>query len=301
VNDIIFHQYALSPFSEKVRKIFAAKSVHYASVDQPAWMPKPELTPLTAGYRRIPVMQIGADVYCDSALIIRKIEELHPTPSIYPDDSRTAAEAIAAWADGQFFRTCVPMVFTALADVLPPELFADRQKMAPGFSLELLQALRPNSIGSFRALCRRMAADLEGRPWLLGPSFSLADAALYHCFWFARNAPEAASEIAAHPLVAGWVSRIDAMGHGSSEAMTGADALDIARASEPADYDGHEDRTGLGVGDRIAVVQDDLPSDVFSGTLLASRAEEIVLSHRTEDLGEVALHFPRAGFTVRKV
>jgi len=47
-------------------------------------MPKPKLIPLTGGYRRIPVLQIGADVYSDTGIIIRKIDELHPTPSIYP-------------------------------------------------------------------------------------------------------------------------------------------------------------------------------------------------------------------------
>ncbi|MFT5042603.1 MAG: glutathione S-transferase [Hyphomicrobiaceae bacterium] len=302
MSEIIFHQYAMSPFSEKVRKVLAFKTVRYHEVDQPAWMPKPELTPLTGGYRRIPVMQIGADVYCDSALIVRKIEELYPEPSVYPDDSRTAADAIAAWADGVFFRTLVPLVFTALAEHLPKELFADRQKMSPGFSREILTALRPNSIGNLRALCDRMAADLEGRPWILGAGFSVADAAVYHCLWFARNAPEAAVEIKRHSLLEGWMNRIDAMGKGSAEPMSGVDALATARDNEPITSAlGEPDPCGLAIGDRTAINQDDLPSDIFEGTLLSSGPDEIVLSRTDEKLGNLALHFPRAGFTVRKV
>jgi len=34
-------------------------------------MPKPDLTALTGGYRKTPVLQIGADIYCDSQLIMR--------------------------------------------------------------------------------------------------------------------------------------------------------------------------------------------------------------------------------------
>ncbi len=50
-------------------------------------MPKPKLVPLTGGYRRIPVLQIGADVWCDTGIIVRKIEELNPEPTIYPERS----------------------------------------------------------------------------------------------------------------------------------------------------------------------------------------------------------------------
>ena len=83
--EIILHQYATSPFSEKIRKIFAHKKITWRSVEQPVIMPKPKLVPLTGGYRRIPVLQIGADVWCDTGIIVRKIEELNPTPTIYPE------------------------------------------------------------------------------------------------------------------------------------------------------------------------------------------------------------------------
>ena len=82
--EIILHQYANSPFSEKIRKIFAHKKISWRAVEQPVIMPKPKLVPLTGGYRRIPVLQIGADVWCDTGIIIRKIDELNPEPTIYP-------------------------------------------------------------------------------------------------------------------------------------------------------------------------------------------------------------------------
>ena len=76
--EIIFHHYALSPFSEKIRRILAFKGLLWRAVDQPLMMPKPDLIALTGGYRRIPVLQIGADVYCDTALIARRLDTLYP-------------------------------------------------------------------------------------------------------------------------------------------------------------------------------------------------------------------------------
>src|SRR5262249_59429914 len=90
VAEIILHQYVTSPFSEKIRKIFAHKNVSWRSVEQPVIMPKPKLIPLTGGYRRIPVLQIGADVWCDTGSIIRKIDELFPEPTIYPQGTGAA-------------------------------------------------------------------------------------------------------------------------------------------------------------------------------------------------------------------
>src|SRR5882724_2226927 len=102
--ELILHQYAMSPFSEKVRKVFAVKSLAWRAVDQPMWNPKPQLVPLTGGYRRIPVLQIGADVYCDTARIIREIEARHPAPTVFPADMRGVADVVAWFADQQLFR-----------------------------------------------------------------------------------------------------------------------------------------------------------------------------------------------------
>ena len=91
MSDIILHHYEMSPFSEKVRKYFAVKNMGWAAVEQPNIAPKPALTPLTGGYRRIPVMQIGAHIYCDTALIIDTLEARHPEPPLTPPHLRGAA------------------------------------------------------------------------------------------------------------------------------------------------------------------------------------------------------------------
>src|SRR5947208_7137434 len=108
--EIILHHYPLSLFAEKIRRLLAYKKIAWRSVEQPMMMPKPDLTPLTGGYRRIPVLQIGADVYCDTACIARRLEALQPTPICFPAGQTGLARLIEDWADHRFTSQVVPSV-----------------------------------------------------------------------------------------------------------------------------------------------------------------------------------------------
>src|SRR6516162_4031957 len=81
---IILHHFDQSPFSEKIRLIFGLKNIAWTSVRISRIMPRPDLMPLTGGYRRTPVMQIGADVYCDTQCIMRELERRFPEPGLLP-------------------------------------------------------------------------------------------------------------------------------------------------------------------------------------------------------------------------
>jgi len=107
VSEIILHHYPASPFSEKVLLMFGIKGLAWGSVIQPVIMPKPDLIPLTGGYRRIPVMQIGADVYCDTQVILAELERRYPSPSVV----RGADWAVNYWADRMWFQASVAVIF----------------------------------------------------------------------------------------------------------------------------------------------------------------------------------------------
>ena len=83
-HEIIFHHYWTSPFSEKVRLMLGFKGLAWRHVVVPVVMPKPDVVALTGGYRRTPFVQIGADIYCDSARIALLLEELAPQPTLFP-------------------------------------------------------------------------------------------------------------------------------------------------------------------------------------------------------------------------
>jgi glutathione S-transferase len=301
--EIIFHQYAMSPFSEKIRKILALKNVEYREVDQPAWMPKPHLTPMTGGYRRIPVLQIGADIYCDSALIARTIDKHHPTPSIHPGGNIVAAEGAAMWADKTLFFSTVPLVFTAMAEVIPPALFEDRRKMFPQMNLDVLRQAVPGARGVLQSACAMLDATLARHAHVLGDEFSVADAAVYHTLWFVRSDPGPAQIIYSKPNLAAWFGRVEAMGSGRPVAMSGDEGIAVARDSEPADVGDFlaDDPSGLTAGARVGICSDDLPTGVFVGKLVALREHEMVIEREDPEVGRVAVHFPRACYQIRPV
>jgi glutathione S-transferase len=70
-------------------------------------MPKPDVVALTGGYRKTPVLQIGADIYCDTALIADVIDSIAPSPSVYPQGAAAASRTLAQWADSTLFWAAV--------------------------------------------------------------------------------------------------------------------------------------------------------------------------------------------------
>ena len=299
--EIILHQYATSPFSEKVRKVLAHKKVSWRSVDQPVIMPKPKLTPLTGGYRRIPVMQLGADIYCDTGIITRKLEELFPEPTIYPSGSEGLCQMISQWADRRFFFSITSAIFEKLVAMVPKEFLEDRMKMMRGANITELLQTAPDARNQVRAFLAMIDRQVSGQPFILGDTFSLADAACFHCLWFLRIEPASFALAQRNGNLMRWFERIDAMGYGEVRPMDPDEALKIARASQPSTRAAEDpgDPNGLKPGMRVTVTPDDYGFDPVSGTVVASSTWEIAIEREEPGLGKLVNHFPKVGFGVR--
>ena len=128
-SEIILHHYDFSNYAETARLALGYKGLAWRSVIIPPVAPKPMLTPLTGGYRRTPVLQIGADVYCDTRLILRVLERRYPSPPIIPEGLTAEAAMIAFWAENQLFRPMSLYVSGSNMDLLPADLQADRSRM----------------------------------------------------------------------------------------------------------------------------------------------------------------------------
>ena len=306
--DIILHHYTTSPFAEKGRLAMGFKSLDWLSVKIPMMMPKPDLMPLTGGYRRTPVLQIGADIYCDTPLMLRALEAVKPAPSFYPKSREAEAVAVAAWIEQATFLPAVDFALSFVADKIPAALAADRRAFFPsgGFDPATMVANRASNLDLLRAHFGTLLQMLgDGRVYLLGDAPSAADLAAWHIIWFIhRNLGEHAGKIDVIAALEPWAVRMRAIGHGNPREISAADALDIAKAATPAvsafgvdPADPH----GLKAGDQIAVRPLDSGLDDVSGALVACSAQEIVLARDDARVGMVQVHFPRAGFVVRKV
>jgi len=297
---IILHHYASSPFSEKVRVALGIKGLAWRAVEQPVIMPKPDLIPLTGGYRKIPVMQIGANVYCDTQIILRELERRHPTPSIFPVKNGLAY-AIGFWSDRLFFMPSVGVVFGAIGHLVPEEFKQDRAKMSGStFSTEAMQAAAPFARDQWRAHADFVAETLEdGRDFMGGPKPGAADIHAYMNFWWIKAAvPHIAGELLTEfPKIEAWAARVAALGHGKPTPMEPKEALAIAKAATPTAQRA-DDPHGLKAGTKVTVAADDYGRDAIAGEVIFSNAHEIAILRQDAELGDIAVHFPRAGFTV---
>jgi glutathione S-transferase len=302
-HELLFHHYDGSPFSEKIRLIFGRKRLAWRSVIQPNVMPKPHLLPLTGGYRRIPVLQIGADVYCDSQLIARVLERLHPEPTLFPGGSEGVCFAVNLWADRLLFQAAVPVLFEKIAPAVPREFIEDRSRMmGGGLDFGAFVKAAPLFQDQLRAHAALLDAQLsDGRPYLLGSDPSLADFAAYHPVWFLRSVPPTRDRLDEFRRIGPWADRVAAVGHGRRGECPPEEALRIAREAKPADGAGADpgERSGLTTGARVSVVPDDYGFDPVEGELVGSSVHELALRRTSPETGEVVVHFPRAGFRVQ--
>ena len=302
MTDIILHHYETSPYSEKVRLGLGLKGLAWRSVEIPVIMPKPDLTALTGGYRKTPVLQIGADIYCDSQLIMRELERRRPTPSFYPT-GRGAADALAWWAEKTMFSPVAGIVFAKRRDALPEGFLEDRAKFS-GRNIDpaVMMAAVPNLLDQLRAHFDWLDQMLiDERPFLQGSAVSLADLAAYHPVWFLKQRlGPAVAPLDGFPRLLSWTERIAAIGHGRRSPTTSKKALDAARdaTSIASVIPDPRDPNGRKPGQTVTVTPDDTGRDPVVGELVASSVHEIVIRRSDPAVGEVCVHFPRAGFVV---
>jgi glutathione S-transferase len=305
MSDFILHHYDGSPFSEKLRLILGFKGLPWTSVKVPVIMPKPDVTALTGGYRKTPIAQIGADVFCDTALIARVIDRLAPNPPLYPA-SAPLAPLLAQWADGTLFWTVIPYtmqpagmsaIFAGVAPEIVKAFAADRAPFTAGLKRQTIADAGAN-LARYLALLDAQLAD--GRPFLFGADASIADFSVAHCLWYVRRATPLAGIVTRHAGLTRWHDRLTAFGHGTSTPMTSADALALAARTAVCVPAAVSPGLGFEAGARVTVTPTDYGMDPSVGELVGLSEDEVVIRRTDERAGTVHVHFPRAGFQVKQ-
>ncbi len=304
MQELILHHYDFSPFSEKIRLIFGLKKLRWRSVDIPFIMPKPDLVALTGGYRHTPVMQIGADVYCDTRLIADELDRRFPDRPLLHPQSAGLALAVEAWAERDLFWPIARYVSGTNAETVDPGLHADRAtlrgKRTP--TAERLMAVARSELGRIEAQLPIVASMLsEVRPFLVSDEISRADLAVYHGLWFLSAMPiDCSAILAPYPEIGSWMKRIDAVGTGASENMTSRAAVEIAKQAAPILV--RPSRSTCNdppLGSVVAIRPDDYRTDEVVGELILSDLNELAIRRMSHQVGEVVVHFPRLGYSLR--
>ncbi|MDP2748283.1 glutathione S-transferase family protein [Pseudomonas sp.] len=309
MHELILHHYDASPFAEKARLMLGFKQLSWRSVEIPRIMPKPDLVALTGGYRKTPVLQVGADIYCDTALIARRLDAEKATPALFPEGQEFVAASFAQWVDSLIFQHAVSLVFQPESVAvrfgkLPPEavkaFVADRAGLFSGGSATRLPVeVAKHNWPSLMARVEQQLAREEG-DYLFGEP-SIADFSLAHCLWFLKGTAVTAPLVDAYPNVSAWLGRVLGFGHGASSALSAEDAIAIARAATPAALPAEQfvEPNGFAVGQRVQIAATDYGVDPVEGELVFAGVEELILRREDERAGTVHVHFPRLGFAIK--
>ncbi len=304
MSELILHHYDYSSFSEKVRLIFGLKSLAWRSVIIPAVAPKPDLTPLTGGYRRTPVLQIGANIYCDTALIARELERRFPQPTLFPANQRGLTAALAMWIEEPFFWPMARFVTGRNAEKAGATFHADRAAMRnrPDPGIARIKADADRQLPAMRiqfAWLDDMLAD--GRQFILGDAPGLLDFTCYHAVWFLDGfVANTWPDLEDYRHIAAWMKRVAAIGHGTRAEMDPKDALAIARKATPLTPPPSPTvPPECRLAGRISIRATDNSQEAVVGDVVYCDIDEVAIARHDETVGDVVVHFPRIKYSIR--
>ncbi|MEH6457318.1 MAG: glutathione S-transferase family protein [Cocleimonas sp.] len=306
-SDIILHNYPQSPVAEKVRVVLGIKGLSWHDVEIPRLPPKPFLTPLTGGYRRTPVMQIGADIFCDSQCIIRELDRRYPSTTDSSAANAGLMWCLSLWTGGDLFSLAIKLVLGAAGESLDEDFAKDRGQLYFGedWAERLKQANSelPHLVAQLRAPFSWFNSNLsDGRSFTLGSEVSVIDAQFYYVVWFIRGRWEGGPAfLSEFPHLERWEKNVRDMGHGTSTALDAKEALAIGLSSESTTVSevADNDPQGLTVGAKVSVGPDmESGEQLVEGTIRSANADTISIEHTNDEVGTVCVHFPRTGYRV---
>ncbi len=157
-----------------------------------------------SGQELVPVLEVDGEVVVDSTVILRRLEELHPDPPLFPRDGARRAEL-------DVFLDWFNRVWKRFPNEIEAEL-VDRATSPDRASIEALGNELRASLDLFEAL-------LEGRDHLFG-DFSAADCAAFPFLKYALGMDPADDELFhrilvdnlrldGHRRVEAWIRRVD--------------------------------------------------------------------------------------------
>ncbi len=311
--DIILHHYAPSPFSEKIRLTLGYCEARWYSVISPAMPPRPVVDPIVGGYRRIPVMQIGADVFCDTKLISAELAarfskpELNPFPESALLETNKDAIDYSHNVDTNIFMAGVqsskPLamlvaVFKLFSPLDGLKFIKDRASIQKRSSLKPIGYRRANDL--LDQHYHQMEVMLKSSSYLFSDDKpSVADFSAYHNLWF-KHLTQGSSTLESKPSVNAWFQRMAKFGHG--EEIEGSKSIAFSAAKETqtreiTDANLRHDH----IGKKVSIAPNDYAKDAVDGVLLGTDDYRWIIARETNDFGRINVHFPKQGFELNLV
>ena len=300
---MILHHYHISPFSEKIRLMFGHTGIEWQSAKSPPLPPRKLVDPLAGGYRRIPVAQIGADIFCDTRVISDEIATLSGKPDLSYASTRGSVRKFIDHTEGA--------LFMAVAQTVNPKsglkmmakhhwpwqilrLISDRAKVARKSSLpRTSRQERAQLIADFK---QDLDERLAGRPHIFSDSPSLADFAVYHIVWFA-NLTRPGDFLEGFPKARSWQRRMEAIGHGNPVKVGKKQVFEAAAQNQPRPLSEAQLAHEM-VGRKVVIRPNDYAKDQVEGIIAGADDSRWILARDNRNSGTLHVHFPATGYEV---
>lgn len=297
------HHYEPSPYAEKIRAMFGLAAAPWSSVLSPPYPPRPNVDPLAGGYRRIPIAQVGADIFCDTALIATEVAQRTGHPELAPTVSDSGARSLVQRAEGDVF-------FSAITSANPLKLLAKLVLTnGPGGAINFVRdrtammkkaTVRPPQGKAAAELFKAFLADLDAhlaeRQTLEGTEMAYADFSAYHPVWLALSVGTAGS-LKRFENARRWVERMQALGQGRRREAAPEEAFSAAEQSVPRALPSLGEEHDL-LEKEVLIAPSDYGQVGVRGRLVGVFADRRVLLRETERFGDLHVHFPRSGYSV---
>lgn len=301
MQELVLYHYAMSPFSEKTRAMLGYADLDWQSVTVREMPPRPTLDAIAGGYRKIPVAQNGADIFCDSRSIAVEIARLSGRNELILEQQSAEVQAFVREADLSLFLACV---IAASDGRMLKKLIKETSLLnAFRFLKDRINMGRKARVKAVRgpgakALVLDHMANMESmleQDFLFGDSPCIADFSAYHGLWFVCDLA-GKPWLTDYPRVRDWMARMKAFGHGRPSDITEDQALDIARNAIPRDLD--NDSPHPLSGQTVVVAPDDYGREPVQGVLIFGDDNAIILAREHPRTGLLHVHFPAQGFTM---
>jgi glutathione S-transferase len=300
--DLILYHYDLSPFAEKIRLMMGYTGLPWKSVKVLEMPPRPVIEILAGGYRKIPVMQMGADIYCDTKTITTEIARLSGKPELALENCAEDVNAFVQKTDGA-------VVFMAMitADVGPGALLLMVKRTSflrtLCFIKDRVGVTRKSKMKNISAkeskeIVYKHLDEMEcllKKNFLFGDKPCVADFSAFHSLNLAVEL-KGMQWLEKWPKVVAWFKRVQAFGHGASTELTDDQALDIAHNAEPLKLREH----AVAAQKKVSIEPDDYARDPTAGLLIGEHDRGWVIAREHPRIGKVHVHFPKAGYSFKE-
>lgn len=297
---LILHHGPLSPFSEKVRAMLGYTRLHWHSSPTLEVPPRPALALLTGGYRRMPVAQIGADIFCDTRIIAAEIARLTNTPSLAVENIDESHQQFVHHVDSLVFQAGMTQSFnlTLIRNVLKVRswwefcrFLWDRIIMTSRANTPPLKRSRAH------AIMNQHIAALESQlhdDFLFGSHPIAADFSAYHTLWYLKRLCQP-QWLNTYPRVNAWMSRMETFGNGQPQIISASDAIEHARLAHPRAIASEDQQDPL-IGQAVSIAPADYAMTPTHGILVGSSSQRWILARSALEIGTVHVHFPKHGY-----